>query len=692
MSVKEDMLKILSGMGVKVQDQPNVDQKLEESVPLKKDEFTPDQVRIWRSRCKTANKFHRKQFMDKYKVALKRYASDIARKKMAGGSECHSDIPYLFNDIEDFNSSIFYKNPRIDLTSRDTTDIEARRNIENLEQLVNDQIKDNASLKSMIRACLVDEGLSGMSAAFIDYDYRKRDNAVEGYVGHNVIADEVVVCKILPQNLIRPPAQCFYNYQNAPYLGYVELISIEDLRRDPTFDQEVVSSIKGQPYATLLDVEEDQLKKGVEKSDDELMYAKIYFVWIKGFDGGPLKKLVLSDDNSISKPLFYGDWDRPNGRDGRGYPIHVLMLNDPGEGFCPPSEAWILEPLMVLLDYLWEKQVSHLKRSHTRTLVKVGKDGLKKTDIFKWVKNEDLEILGLNNLAPGIDIRSLVFQLQDQPLSQDHIATFDLAKRILDEVSRKPGFTKAAVLERQKTASEAQEIRSEDMTITAYKVDKFKDWLKGLFFDWAKLVQVNYQDYQNVTVLSKESGVEEPREIRPDTIQGGFNADIEVESFMPPNRELKRRIIKEAIVDAQLLMPMLKEQGKTLNAQRLTEEYFENLEFRDSENLLVDIPLRDIDRQVTELVTKGIPMNPNELGENYPKALQRLLEIFADEGMMQKFETLLPGVGAIDGPLANFMRALEPLAKQQSGTPSSTPRARTDLGSQSAMSAQSMTA
>jgi len=308
-----------------------------------------------------------------------------------------------------------------------------------------------------------------------------------------------------------------------------------------------------------MDVDPDEFdKRDKNEKGDDLMYVKIYYVWIKGSDKKPLKRLVIADEEGIDQPLAYEDYDRGHGTDDRGYPIHIVALNDSCDGFIPPSEAWILEPILLVLDYIFQKQVTHLKTSKTRTFAKVGKDGLKKTDIFKWVSNNDMEVFGVNNLAPGVDIRSLIMQMTDQPLSGDHVAMYELAKRIFDQLSRQPSFAQSAVLEQKKTATETAAIQSEDKSVSAYKIDKFKDFLKRLFYDWAKLRQRNLVGYKQIKVENKDSGQEEIRDVGENDIQGEFNCDINIESFSMPNKELKRRIIKDALADSVVLIRCLR--------------------------------------------------------------------------------------------------------------------------------------
>jgi len=650
---------------------PELTDDQEKVLPLKKDMLDEKQVQLWRNRAKTANKYHRMQIMEKYKVAKKRYNSEAFGYQKTKNKYTHETFNLLYSAVEDFNGSVYYKNPEIDLSARDTENPTEVRNTENLQQIVNDDIKDNRSLKAMMRAGLVDEQLASLAVFYIDYDYRTQDS--NELIDPNnptafkqiPVSNKVRPCKILPENLIRPPFQTLYNYQESPYLGFVDIVSLECLKSDPTLDQNAVSQLKGKQYADLLDVDKEDMKKE-DLAKDDLLFEKIFYIWIKGDDGGPLKRLVLSEDQEVKTVLAYEDWDRGNGPDDKGYPIHLLALNDPCDGFIPPSEAWKLEAILCTIDYLMSKMLKHLKRSRTRTLVKGGKDGMGKENISKWLKDEDLELISLNNLPPGLDIRALVHQIQDQELSADHNVMFDLCKRVFDELSRKPAFAQVAVQEKKKTATESEQIAQQDNSQGAYKVDKFKDFLVGFFYDWAKLTQKNMKDPRNITVKSKTTGEEEAREVFPQDLQAKFNVDINIETFVMPNRELKRRTIKEAIMDIKAMEPLLGGKKK-LNGERVVMEYVNNLEVRDPEGFLIDVPVRNVDQQVLDLTLSGAPMSVEELGEDYQGALKRIMEIFADHEKIAKMEMMVPGIGGPDGPLAMMMRDLEALMQQVQG-------------------------
>ncbi len=641
-----------------------ISEQEEDVVPLKKPALDDKQVLLWKNRMKTANKFHRKKIVEKYKTAKKRYNSEAyGFQANVAGKWTHQTFNFLYKDIEDFNGSTYFKNPQLDLTCRNTQDPVQIRNIENLEQDTNDDIKDNASLKALIRSCMVDESLAGLGAVYIDYDYRTQDSEeaiVDPMTGQpqvddqqqpmmkqEEVANEVRPVKIMPENLIYPPFQTLYNYQEAPYLGFIDIVSLECLKNDPTLDQTQVSLITGKSYLELSDTDKQQLESDNVKLNDDLLYAKVYMGWIKGDDGGLLKRIVLADDSVVSQPLAYEDWDKGNGADGKGYPVHILALNDPCEGFVPPSEAWILESILVIIDFLMVKMLKHLKRSKTRVLVKGGKDGMKKENIDKWLSADDLEVISLNNLPPGLNIQSLIQEIADVPLSADHNTMFELCKRVFDELSRKPSFGQAAILEQTKTATEANAIQQQDTSQGAYKTDKLKDFLVGLFGDWARLKQKNYRGQKTITINNGKTGQEEPREVvamegRND-LEGEFNCDINITTFTAPNKEMKRRIIFETIQGLQSLVPLLGGKKK-INGDRAVMDYVENTEVRNPDEYLIDVPLRTVDQQLMDLAFKGQPMSIEDLGGDYQGAIQRCMALFADHELMAKMEPMIPGI------------------------------------------------
>jgi hypothetical protein len=645
-------------------------------IPLQKEILDQKQVKLWRSRCKTANKFHRSQIMERYERAKARYNCEAFGYQKLKGKYTHENYNFLFKAIEEFNASIYMKNPQIDLISRDTKNKSSIHNIETLEQFINDDIRDDRILKPTIRAGLIDEALSGISGFYIDYCYKTENGTNEVAVDENgkpimqqvELENKVKLTKILPENIIRPPFQTLFNYSESPYLGYIDIVSLEMLKRDETLDQSQVAKLKGKSYDSLLDVDQKDLKREGVNLNDDLLYEKVFYVWIRGNSSGPLKRLVLSEDDSIDAPLDYSIFDRGHGPDDRGYPIHFLALNDPSHGFLPPSEAWILESSQNLLEYLMHKFTVHIKKSKTKTLVKGGQEGIKKDDMVKILGTDDLEFISINGLPPSIDLRSLVYQLQDQPLSVDHVSLFELAKRIFDELSRKPDFAQVTVQERKKTATETAAIQQNDVSSGSYKVDKFKEFLIGVFYDWAKLKQRNFIGQKSIFVKNKMTGTEEQREIlgvkgNAPQLQGEFNADINLETFLMPNKELKRRIMKETLSDLSLMNPILSRQKKQLNGVRIVEEYVQNIDARNPEEFVIDAPIRNVDQQVLDLVSHGQPMNPMEVGDDLQSSLQRTMQIFSDHDLMLKLEHLVPEISTQGSPIAKFAMDLEKMTK-----------------------------
>ena len=362
----------------------------EETKPLKEDQLDYDGVRKWKSRAKTCLKAHNEILKKRYKIAKERYGSELSalssfRHKLFS----HGDINLLYKDMRDFIGGVFYRNPEIDLTSR-SDDPNAVWQVENLEQKVNDELKDDRQLKALLRQILIDEGLAGFGCLWIDYDYRDTG----GDEQRQVLSDKVKPERILPENLIRPPWLQLHKYRESPYLGYVDIVSLEELRRDQTLNPEAVAQIKGSYYKEVSDVDDSYTKRegsdnATEGQDDDIKHVKKYCIFIKGYDGGPMKRLVICDEE-IDMPLAYDDYD--NGHES--YPIHVLALNETAEGFIPPSEAWILEPLLQIIDYVFQKMNRHLRKSATRTFYIEGQSGLKKAQVDKIMRNIDQEFIG----------------------------------------------------------------------------------------------------------------------------------------------------------------------------------------------------------------------------------------------------------------------------------------------------------
>jgi len=665
------------------------EEKKENTAISKPDALTPDECRKWLSRAKVANKWWTDQLLPKYNQAKKRYNAETGynvKKKGIASLANNTDINFLYKDLRDFIGSIFFRNPEIDLTAREDNDDEAVRRIENLQQKVNDDIKDDEELKGLLRSTLIDEGLAAVGAIYQDYYYNDQDFYQDGMpvpipgmtnpdgtpkIKRDILKNRVEYTKILPENLIIPPWIKQYNYKSGPYLGYVDIVPLETLKADKTLNADVVAKLKGAEYKQLID-REMNASQDKTVSDDDVKHVKVFCVVIRGVDKRPMKKLMIADEeDTADTPLYYQDFDKGH----KGFPIHLLMLNDAAEGFLPPSEAWILEFILQILDYVFDKMNRHLKKCGTRTYVKEGQDGLKREHIQKIIRNLDMEVIGVSGLNPGVDIRGLIHQVVDQSLGADHASMFELAKRIFDELSRKPAFSQASILNQKKTATESDKIAQVDNTENGDYVDKFKDFMKALFGDHARLTQRNFQGVVNLTIENKDTGEKDFRpDVTKDEMQGDFNADIDVNSFMPPNPEVKRRTVIQTIAEMQTLEPILKQQGQMLNGKKLIREYANNVDMRNPQDITVPIPIRNIDRQVTDLVHKQVPLNPEEIGADLEGALQRLMEIFSDEQLMADYEMKSPGISGAESPLIPVLKYLEQAVQSTNGKPGQAPK------------------
>jgi len=670
----------------------------ENKQPLKKPDLSPDEVRKWLSRFKFVLSYHRKEIYPKYRQAKRRYNSEIGYSNVHSLSSSakmrvnHNDINLLYKDVKEFIASIFFRNPEIDLTARNDKDPQEVAGVENLQQVVNDDISDRESeLKNIFRSSLVDENLSSMAAIYIDYDYQQKptgepltdengqpvmDDSGQPMMIPQVITDQVMITKIRPENIIRPTYITFWNHKQAPYLGYCDIVSLETLKNDPTLDQELVKQIKGASYKSLIDAELRDNEKEKNELRDDMLHAKVYVGFIRGSDDTPIKRLVLSDDPALEgKYLDYSDWDKGHGYDDRGFPIHILQLNDAADSFVPPSEAWILEPILQIIDNIFSKLNRHIKKASTRYLVKTGQSGMEKAEIEKWIRNSDLEVLGVENLPPGIDVRTVVNQIVDQPLSQDHEAMLALARQIFDNLSRRPSFSQPSIINQKKTATESENIQQTDSTENGDYIDKFKDFLKDIFYDWAKLRQRNMQKPKDLTIVDKFTGEKISRPgVTADSLQGKFKADIDVTSFLPPNKALKRQQVREIVGDmATILPPILKQTGQMLNGQKVLQLYTQNLDMRNTSDLTIPVPIREIDQQVTDYAVHGVPMNPNELGDD-EKSLNRLAQIFSDDKLMATFEQTAPGISGQGSPLIGMLEELQARVEaKKSGKPMKSP-------------------
>lgn len=637
-------------------------------------QLSPEQIKRWVSRSRTANDWLRKELMPKYVTAKRRYHSECDYKASGSGNQAkasHGDVNLLFKVVRDFIGSIFFKNPEIDLTARDQRNPESITKIENLEQKVNDDIKDNAELKGIFRSALVDESLAGVGAIYSDFRYEDEDALdeqgnpiqIEGVFNDDGTPaikranpkNSVEYFKIRPENLILPPWIQQYNYKTGPYIGYIDIVSLEKLKADENMNQEVVAKIKGAEYKSLVDRE--YKRDSDTDNKDDILHAKIYYLFIRDEKTKKYSRLVVCDEGEAqTQALYYGEWDKGH----KNSPLHVLMLNDSADGFLPPSEAWILESILLILDYVFNKMDRHVRKSGNKTLVSMGKDAFSKPNLDKLIKNFDKEIIGIPSV-PGQDIRSLVYEIQSASLSGDHQTIYELARAAFDNISRQPSFSKASVVGKEKTATEAQEIAADDSTENGDYIDKFRDFLKDLFMDHARMIQKNFQGMTSLKIVDRETGEEEFRDdLTIDDFSGEFGVDIQVSSFQPPNKNQQMAKVSQTMAQLGMMKPFLDEQGMQVNGARFLRWWTQAVDVRDGEDLIVPKPkVRSVDQQLNDLAYSGVPMNVEEISGNPQEALARAMALFGDDRVMQNLEAVSPGVSQQGGPFVNFIKQLE---------------------------------
>ena len=453
--------------------------------------------------------------------------------------------------------------------------------------------------------------------------------------------------KILPENLIVPPSTRQYNWSKAPYRGYLDIVPLDQVKQDVTYNSEVSALIRGKEFKTLVDRKLQDDEDFESKSD--ILHVPVYTLFLHGSDDSPPMRLVMADDQNVEGvALDYRVWDKGHKRD----PMHILWFNQATSNeFIPPAQGWIVEPILQTIDYVFDKLNKHLRKSSTKFFFKEGQGGIQKAALAKFIKNFDTELVGIKDLPQGIPLRDVMEQFVTAELSRDHSEMFSIARDIFEEISRKPAFAKPRLINQKRTATEAEAIQGAEAAVNSDHVDKLRDYLSGIGWDWASLIQNNFQSEKTVLVENKITGRNEPREVNEDSIAGTFQAEARVESFLKPNKELKRKTVKETLGDLILLKEILDEQGLQLNGKLIASQYVENAEMRNPQQLIIPKPTRSIDQQVQELAFKGVPFNPLELGGDLDRALRRLLEIFDDDQLITIYEQFRPGISQPQDPL-----------------------------------------
>lgn len=547
----------------------------------------PD-IAKWFKRIKSAESYMTADFKPRYDLARKRLRSELSIVSAKGGRPSHESVNLLYAIGNSYINSVIFKNPDVNFTARIE---EERELVENTEIKVNECLKDKKAKRTMRRIAW-DAFLGGFGAYYADYeysDYETGEPLLDGLgapvlnpegqpIMKRIVLKNTPVVKRLRPDLVRIPRGFdFDEAQESPFIAFDLLVPVEDVKRDKAFDPAVAAQIKGKPYEAL----SDQAKRSQKQNNDDVLYARLHYIFIKPeFDGDGHKLLVLSDEVK-TQALEYQPFEKGQ----KGYPIKFLYHNPLDDDISYPcGDAWLSESQFRAVDDYWVRLCRHVKKSNPKWLY--DQNVIDPKTLQKLKSNDDLEYVGIKLKDRGIS--DAVAPVEHPKINQDNDKFLEYSESILNRVAPRSSISLGDAAD-SKTATEAQLIQGgENIDIDA-RIDDIRE----LFIDLAKdLAGLYAQNLQGMTSVrgKDENGIEFSRQVGKEGFSTNFDVDIDVMSLQAPNREVHRKQFMDMMGLLNVFEPALNRIGKTVDPLFFLPRILDTFGVKNAENAIIDLP------------------------------------------------------------------------------------------------------
>jgi hypothetical protein len=608
----------------------------------------------WLSRIKASEEYMKKYLLPKWELARKRMRSSMMAKKQAGGYPTHEQVAMLVSICTNYINSVYFKNPQCNLKARDDRESEK---VENTEVKINDLFKDK-KIKKTIRRVILDAFNAGFGSRYVDFDYQDfqtenpatdemgqpmmQQGAVDPMTGMPVqnpimarmkTANDPVIYRLRPDLVRFPRGFDFDNAHDSPWLGFDIFLTLEDVKKNRNFSENVTANIKGSSFEDVSKPNERSYLTTAGRTDD-IKWVRLHYVFEKTGTKNQFNMLVLCDEVKDSV-LQETTWAK--GTDG--YPIKFLYHNplDDDETY-PCSDAWNMESQLAAVDSWWRTLVNHVKRSLPQVLY--DKDRLKGIELQNLKKTEDLQYVGLS--AGGQPLNMLVQMFEKAKMHPDTNLLYTSARQLLSEIGPKSGLGMGNEGATTGTATGDKIIQSNETIDLDGRIDDIREFIIDIVVDFAGLLEKNVQGVVQIQGQLASSGKEIARETDRSGFTGRINADIDIETMQAPNREIFRRQLMDAFATMKMFERDLAKKKKALDGEWIAKKIAENFGIRNFEKAIVDLNIRDPGQETIDFVFHSVPMAVQD-GEVLEDHLRNHMTTMQDEIQMQLFEKMKPG-------------------------------------------------
>lgn len=608
------------------------------------DEVTKDQpaeepkgptVAEWVKKFDASEATMKKEFRPRYQLAKTRLRAEYEIRNQNSAKMTHDQVALVSSIGTNFVNSVYFKSPNCNLTAREEVEHDQ---VENTEIKVNDILKDKKA-KKVIKRAIWDAYLGGFGAIFTDYEYEDTENpdviAVPAQIdpitqqeiapaqlGRIVLKNEITFQRIRPDLLRFPKGFDFDNYQDSPWLGFDQIIPIQDVRAQEDWDPNVREAIKGERYDKLSN-SENQKTTG---NDGDELYARISFCFVK--PKTPMEKMILyvfckgSEENFLKTDEF----DKGH----VGYPIKLIKFN-PQDDDCsyPIGDPWLFESQSNAVDRWWKTYSKRVERNHPKNIYDMNAVSTPEGQQLK--SNNDLQWVGIKNPQKK-PLSDYFYQFQHPPIPREVTDFYTVARQLMSEIGPRAAISQGSQdpSTDPNTATEAKILQAGEMIDIDARTDDVAELIKDLVLDVAGiLTKIAYpmdvtKEMPMDPLDPKSELVDVAQKIGKEGFTSKVNVDVEVESMKAQNKDVIRAQLERTIGLLTKIQPLMAvpspkyPMGATLNWHFWLEKLFDTFSFKN------------IDEGILPLMAPPVPVGPDgqpmpepaPTGEMPPEAIE----------------------------------------------------------------------
>lgn len=595
---------------------------------------------LYKKRVDSAKKFFKDKREQEIKTWNALYVGKVFDESISAQDQTF--VNYTYSNVENKISSLYYKNPKINIQPRKPNEINPQtgeilvdyaKNARNAQETLNYEMREYA-LKKQIRKSLYDWQISGYGSMFTGWETEMEvEEPNEGEQQPNVKSvkeDKPDFRRIRPDKIYFSPESEDDDDIHNRYVVIEECVAYEELKEDRRFKKELIDQITP-----------SYVEGSEQKSDDEKR-VKLYHIWDKDnwtivCDG--LKENLMQQPNPY-KDIF---------GEAEALPfVFIWGVRRLGE-FYPYSSVYMTQDQQNELNKERAQMIAHRKRFGRIYIYKKGK--IDPLDIEKIENAEDGSMVGIETEEP---LESIIVPLQDANLTYP----FEVENRIVNDINVISGineFQRGSAKDIPGTLGQTQIAEAHSQSRRDQEQSLVEDYVEKIY---QRLLQLNQAFLQNPVYANivGPNGSTEWLEINNADIQGEFDLQVESGSTV----KLDDDVVRKQTLDAFNLLYQMPE-SHAVKKDLLV-------------SVLETIPtMKTIAEKIKSMPQEQMypPMPPEKPRQSMSMSVDGVIPILAQLGDIQGIQELLGQFGVKLQPMQQMPEMQGPIDPQmlQQGAP-----------------------